>query len=464
EEVSIHPVGDPIMTTTSALLLTLLMMATSGAAADGRFSVQLRLSALSETPVTTTIVLQGEAHQPLTVSSHNTQSLTIDFKMNSGQVLDNEPILLDVSVRTDKDFKMETVHLDRVSPQVHSIGGFISIASSESKCAKNYYGPFCSWNCAPNEKMHLACTPEGERICMEGWQGPKCDQQVCPIACKNGGACDGGRCRCPEGFSGAACEQCVPAVGCLNGACHNNKTGTCACREGWSGALCNIDLSMCSKERSPCASDETCVAKAPGRTLCIRTKDNSGTIGSLDNRKQCPCKNGGSCLSSTGRSSSPICSCPFGFGGRFCEQSTVPVETAPDAQSTIKYFIVAHALTCSLLLICALLLFVVALRIIKSSRVCGSPAPPSNDQSKTRAKQNFISLPMPDDLSPPSPSKGDDLFSAAKEHSKKVHSEKIDETTGEPRYTKPPTCASTVFSTSVDFSTEKEKVYEALPV
>ncbi|GMS81072.1 hypothetical protein PENTCL1PPCAC_3247, partial [Pristionchus entomophagus] len=460
------------------LLLAALTVITQAYATEGFYSVQLSLSALSPQPVRTTVTLHGVEKSASVTRTSGTTEFTLDFMMTSDQVEHNDPILLDVSTVTDSDFKTETVELTRDSPRVHSIAGLVRIVSKRSQCAKNWYGHWCSTFCSTIEALHQTCEADGRRKCMPGWHGQNCEEKVCPVACKHG-HCDGHQCRCRPGFAGPACDQCIPAAGCMSGACRNNTPGTCACRDGWAGPLCNIDLSLCSKH-SPCAAGSTCIVKAPGKTVCICPEGKTGANCDIPSRHECPCKNGGQCLAVNGRSSSPVCKCPSGFGGPTCDLPipTVPISSPGQQQENLvshNLLVVLNVLLCLVVLGIGLVLIYVALRFIKTARICG-PAPSSEESSQPKQqlklhqpKTSTVSLLMPDDDSAPSsPFKGDGLFAAAKEHSaaKKVVVFDLEDTRDEPRYSACPKKSSIFLLPSPTPIPDepKEKTYESLPV
>ncbi|BFZ09001.1 hypothetical protein BsWGS_12040 [Bradybaena similaris] len=136
-----------------------------------------------------------------------------------------------------------------------------------------------------------------------GWPDPCEDYN-----CYNGGRCvfpyDLAFCICPSGFGGHHCDYSVPIK---NGTCPENP------KNDRFHKRCDGDYD-CQFAQKCCSTDY--------ERLCV------DPVGQPNPCAYSDCKNGGSCglIYDT-----PICICPSGFGGNYCEYS-VPVKngTCPE--------------------------------------------------------------------------------------------------------------------------------------
>ncbi|CAB9497926.1 expressed unknown protein [Seminavis robusta] len=171
--------------------------------------------------------------------------------------------------------------------------------------------------------------------------------------CQNDGSCDEhGYCKCLPFYAGLQCEYVYACneLGCFNGGTCNEITGHCQkCRRGAHGNLCQFPLPAKVKENpyfcsttydslSSCRNGQKC---DPFELKCECEPPFYGEFCQNSTQADCflaaddtfddfvdPCRNGGYCDQSLFH---PICLCPEGFSGDFCEVP-VPVTNSSGKQ------------------------------------------------------------------------------------------------------------------------------------
>ncbi|XP_072013725.1 uncharacterized protein [Amphiura filiformis] len=207
--------------------------------------------------------------------------------------------------------------------------------------------------------------------------------------CQNGGQCvrvDGQcfayNCLCPAGFTGNNCQVPTPVYvnpcnnfPCENGGsctCLGNNYYVCSCPPGYGGINCQVSVSttpsVASCNNQPCQNGGQCYNgydqnSSPNNIYqnqytCVCDNNFSGTnCGSstftnpgLNLCNQLVCRNGGTCRNayySFSQTTAPICVCPIGFFGQYCEYLYInPCNSNPCQNSGVctafnTYFICA---------------------------------------------------------------------------------------------------------------------------
>ena len=169
----------------------------------------------------------------------------------------------------------------------------------QCQCQLGYQGDDCG-QCAPPEGcLHGNCSKPLECQCEAGWTGDLCDTPVCDSKCHpDHGTCNiPGECRCKLGYQGDQCDSCVAYPGCVNGDC--NKPYECNCSPGWSGHLCDVPevkvFGLGSRE-GRCQPLGSFLCFNGGRDVCYY--DGEGV-----------------------RLGDPVCKCPPGYWGTWCEHA-----------------------------------------------------------------------------------------------------------------------------------------------
>ncbi|OON19126.1 EGF-like domain protein, partial [Opisthorchis viverrini] len=199
----------------------------------------------------------------------------------------------------------------------------------------------------PGDIGDVTCHPQtGECPCPPGTHGPGCEakcpsgrfgprcSQVC--TCPQGATCSPvtGSCECPAGYYGPLCQYTCPpgyyGKGCAQVCdCYNTQpsvcdtvTGVCHCKPGYMGDRCEqicpqgYHGEMCAKACHQC---EHCHFET-GQCLCELGKEGETCGGTCPNgqfgaqcSETCNCRNGATCLPSTG-----MCQCPSWLIGPDC--------------------------------------------------------------------------------------------------------------------------------------------------
>ena len=145
------------------------------------------------------------------------------------------------------------------------------------------------------------------------------------ITCRNGGTCVdkdmcGFTCQCPPQYSGDYCEQYIcPTDYCSgHGRCVNNfYTVTCQCDEGYTGSRCSIKQDYCSVYGNPCKNGGSCMSSSTNTFYCKCPSHYTGILCEelSDHCHNQPCKNGATCINIH---NDFYCQCPQNFVGRRC--------------------------------------------------------------------------------------------------------------------------------------------------
>jgi len=227
------------------------------------------------------------------------------------------------------------------------------------ECTPGFSGKHCEENiCLPNPCQHGGtCQPVSgviyKCICKPGFTGKNCEKDVRPCStgnpCLNGGTCNPltgieYKCHCKEGFTGRNCENderpCIKSNPCKNGGSCKNTGGLnyiCECTPGFSGKHCEENVCL----HRACLHGGTCQPVSAKIYECICKPGFSGKHCEVikDPCQPNPCENGGLCVKSHSRSSSPSfraalppfrCNCLKGFKGpkceAKCEKVAIPVD------------------------------------------------------------------------------------------------------------------------------------------
>jgi len=188
------------------------------------------------------------------------------------------------------------------------------VAPGECQCEPGLRGENCSECAPPPGCLHGACSAPLQCDCEPGWTGELCDTAVCADTCsKEHGTCsEPGTCRCQLGWSGDTCDTCVAYPGCVNGGC--DLPYDCNCAPGWTGLLCDIPEIV---ESGPGPREGRCQPLEAWRCF------NGGTDVCIYDGKGV-------------RIGDPVCRCPPGHWGTWCEQSGNGARTGETKIDPIK--------------------------------------------------------------------------------------------------------------------------------
>ena len=165
-------------------------------------------------------------------------------------------------------------------------------------------------------RLHGACSAPLQCDCEPGWTGELCDTAVCADTCsKEHGTCsEPGTCRCQLGWSGDTCDTCVAYPGCVNGGC--DLPYDCNCAPGWTGLLCDIPEIVefgPGPREGRCQPLEAWRCFNGGTDVCIYNGKVSHSLFKLKFPNMMSLQGN--------RIGDPVCRCPPGHWGTWCEQS-----------------------------------------------------------------------------------------------------------------------------------------------
>ncbi|RZF34933.1 hypothetical protein LSTR_LSTR011427 [Laodelphax striatellus] len=204
------------------------------------------------------------------------------------------------------------------------------------KCYPGYSGKNCEIDineCEPNPCQYGGTCLELSNATLYQWskeghllpdgQGlPAGFQQDFSYAQASGYAC-----MCVPGVRGDNCEENINECAsnpCFHGKCHDLIDGyRCDCEQGYEGPLCNIDINECEQYR-PCEHGECYDQKAGYLCVCDPKFGGKNCSVELTGCKTNACLNGGTCRPYLENETLHLfnCSCPHGYHGNTCQQST----------------------------------------------------------------------------------------------------------------------------------------------
>jgi EGF-like domain len=223
-----------------------------------------------------------------------------------------------------------------------SINGGSEFNCDCASSSTGFYGCRCSLSCDPADGATAPCargtcvtTPGpnwGTCTCPAGYEDPTCNTATfCGLSnpCKNGNTCHSitlgsGTCSDPYVYGQGYCGSLTVVKGNDNFNCNSNA---------WRGVYCNVTL-FCPSHPGYCLNGGTCNEPDYTKTSGTATETSANAIGSCScpfgwfgcNCNQTtpvccdhPCQNNGTCYDLPSNTAGYWCDCPSGYTGRSCQ-------------------------------------------------------------------------------------------------------------------------------------------------